>query len=41
MKNIGITIDEIHEDFPELGILGADFKIVEKNNRLKTPKQLL
>ena len=30
MKNIGITIDEIHEDFPEPGILGADFKEFEE-----------
>ena len=35
MKNIGITIDEIHEDFPEPGILGADFKNVEEKQPIK------
>ena len=35
MKNIGTTIDEIHEDFPELGILGVDFKIVEEKQPIK------
>lgn len=30
MKNIGITIDEIHEDFPELDIMDTDFKEFEE-----------
>ena len=38
MKNIGITIDEIHEDFPEPGILGADFKKVEEKQPIKDAK---
>ena len=35
MKNIGITIDEIHEDFPEPGTLGTDFKNVEEKQPIK------
>ncbi|WP_201608034.1 hypothetical protein [Psychrobacter immobilis] len=35
MKNIGITIDEIHEDFPEPGTLGTDFNNVEEKQPIK------